>query len=64
MELPATDHGLPDDVIVYVAAVTPGAGAPLPPRAIVTPPLRRVSVQALGEAFPRLHAASPAPPPA
>jgi dihydrofolate reductase len=49
------DHGLLDEIIVSVASVTLGGGAPLLPRAITTPPLRLVSVAALGEAFAQLR---------
>jgi dihydrofolate reductase len=49
------DHGLLDEVIVSVASVTLGAGAPLLPRTIVTPPLRLLSVTQYGEAFAELR---------
>ena len=49
------DHGLLDEIIAFVAAVTLGGGAPLLPRAITTPPLRLLSVEAYGDAFARLH---------
>lgn len=49
------DHGLLDELIVMVAAVTLGGGAPLLPRAITTPPLKLVSVRAYGDAFVRLQ---------
>jgi len=42
------DHGLLDELIVSIAAVTLGAGAPLLPRAITTPPLRLVSSKVYG----------------
>jgi dihydrofolate reductase len=45
------DAGLLDEIIVSVASVTLGAGAPLLPRRIVTPPLRLVEARAVGEAF-------------
>lgn len=48
------DHGLLDEIIVSVASVTLGAGAPLLPRRIVTPPLRLRSVQAYGADFAQL----------
>jgi dihydrofolate reductase len=49
------DHGLLDELIVQVAAVTLGAGAPLLPRAITSPPLRLTSVAAYGDAFAELR---------
>jgi dihydrofolate reductase len=49
------DHGLLDEVIVQVAAVTLGSGSPLLPRRIATPPLRLTSVTAYGEAFAELR---------
>lgn len=49
------DHGLLDELIIQVAPVTLGDGAPLFPRAIVTPPLRLVSVAPMGEAFAELR---------
>lgn len=45
------DRGLLDELIVQVTSVTLGAGKPLLPRAIHTPPLRLVSVQQFGDAF-------------
>jgi len=45
------DHGLLDEVIVSIAPVTLGAGAPLLPRAITSPPLRLVSARTWGDAF-------------
>lgn len=48
------DHGLLDEVFVSIASVTLGAGAPLLPRAIVTPPMRLVGVKREGEAFVHL----------
>ena len=49
------DHGLLDDLIITVAAVTLGGGAPLFPRTISSPPLRLVSVNRYGEAFVELR---------
>ena len=49
------DHGVLDELIVQVTPVTLGSGAPLLPRAITTPPLRLVSIAALGEAFAELR---------
>ena len=49
------DHGLLDELIVQVASVTLGGGAPLLPRAITTPPLRLVSVTAYRDAFAELR---------
>lgn len=49
------DHGLLDELIVSVASVTLGAGAPLLPRAITTPPLRLVSATQYGDAFIQLR---------
>ena len=56
------DHGLLDELIVGVASVTLGGGAPLLPRAITTPPLRLVSATAYGDAFAQLCYAVPPPP--
>ena len=49
------DHGLLDEVIVTIASVTLGGGAPLLPRRITTPPLRLLSATAHGEAFAQLR---------
>lgn len=49
------DHGLLDEVIVTIASVTLGRGAPLLPRRIVTPPLRLVSARAMGPGFAELR---------
>ena len=48
------DHGLLDEIIVTVAAVTLGAGAPLLPRRIASPPLRLLSARQYGEAYAEL----------
>ena len=55
------DHGLLDEVIVSIASVTLGGGAPLLPRAITTPPLRLVSAKTYGEAFAELRYDVPRP---
>lgn len=49
------DHGLLDELIITVAAVTLGSGAPLLPRAITSPPLRLASVTRYGESFAELR---------
>ncbi len=49
------DQGLLDELIVTVASVTLGSGAPLLPRKVVHPPLRLVSVTAFGDAFAQLR---------
>lgn len=49
------DHGLLDELYVQVGSVTLGAGKPLLPRAITNPPLRLVSVKAVGTGFAELH---------
>lgn len=49
------DHGLLDELIVQIASVTLGAGKPVLPRAIVTPPLRLTSTRAYGDAFVELR---------
>ena len=48
------DHGLLDEITVDFASVTLGAGAPLLPRRIITPPLRLKSVKSYGSSFARL----------
>ena len=55
------DHGLLDEVIVQVASVTLGGGAPLLPRTITTPPLRLVSAIACGSGFAELRYEVPRP---
>lgn len=49
------DHGLLDEIFVQVGSVTLGAGKPLLPRAITSPPLRLVSARAVGTGFAELH---------
>jgi dihydrofolate reductase len=49
------DHGLLDELIVTIASVTLGAGAPLLPRNITSPPLRLISVSQRGASFAELR---------
>ena len=49
------DAGLLDELFVQVGSVTLGAGKPLLPRAITTPPLRLLSVRQVGTGFAELH---------
>ena len=49
------DAGLLDEMFVQVASVTLGAGKPLLPRSITSPPLRLVAVKAVGTGFAELH---------
>ena len=49
------DHGLLDELIVTIASVTLGAGAPLLPRAIVSPPLRLVAAERWHDGFAQLR---------
>jgi len=49
------DAGLLDEIFVQVGSVTLGAGKPLLPRTITSPPLRLVSVRAVGTGFAELH---------
>jgi dihydrofolate reductase len=56
------DQGLLDEIFVQVGSVTLGAGKPLFPRAITSPPLRLVSVRAVGTGFAELHYEIPRPP--
>ena len=55
------DHGLLDELFVQVGSVTLGAGKPLLPRAITSPPLRLISVRAVGTGFAELRYEVPAP---
>lgn len=55
------DHGLLDELFVQVGSVTLRAGKPLFPRAITSPPLRLISVRAVGTGFAELHYEVPRP---
>lgn len=55
------DAGLLDRIVVTVASVTLGGGAPLLPRRIATPPLRLRSAKALGADFAELTYDVPRP---
>lgn len=48
------DHRLLDEIHVQIGSVTLGAGKPLLPRKITSPPLRLVSVRAVGAGFAEL----------
>lgn len=48
------DHGLLDEIIVTIAPVTLGSGAPVLPRAITTPPLRLLSAQPYAGVYAQL----------
>ncbi|MEA2706594.1 MAG: hypothetical protein QOH22_1382 [Gemmatimonadaceae bacterium] len=54
------DHGLLDELFVQIGSVTLGAGKPLLPRSITMPPLRLMSVRAVGTGFAELHYEVPA----
>ena len=56
------DAGLLDEMFVQIGSVTLGAGKPLLPRAITSPPLRLLSVRAVGTGFAELHYEVPGPP--
>jgi dihydrofolate reductase len=49
------DRGLLDELFVQIGSVTLGGGKPLLPRAITSPPLRLLSVKAVGTGFAELH---------
>ena len=49
------DQGLLDEVIIGIASVSLGAGAPLLPRRIVTPPLQLLEATAYGADFVMLR---------
>jgi dihydrofolate reductase len=55
------DCGLLDEMIVTIASVTLGSGAPLLPRRIVTPSLKLLSATTYGEAFAELRYEVPRP---
>jgi dihydrofolate reductase len=55
------DAGLLDEMFVQVSSVTLGSGKPLLPRAITQPPLRLLSVKAVGTGFAELHYGVPRP---
>jgi dihydrofolate reductase len=56
------DRGLLDELFVQVASVTLGAGKPLLPRTITSPPLRLLSAHTVGTGFAELHYEVPPPP--
>jgi dihydrofolate reductase len=49
------DHGLLDEIIIWMAPVTLGAGMLLLPRKIAKPPMKLLSAAAHGPGFARLH---------
>jgi len=49
------DDGLLDELIVQIGSVTLGAGKPLLPRTIISPPLRLTSARAVGTGFAELR---------
>lgn len=55
------DHGLLDEIHVQFGSVTLGAGKPLLPRKITSPPLQLQSVRAVGTGFAELVYAVPRP---
>ena len=55
------DHGLLDELFVQIGSVTLGAGKPLLPRAITSPPFRLISARAVGTGFAELHYEVPRP---
>jgi dihydrofolate reductase len=57
------DRGLLDELFVQVGSVTLGAGKPLFPRTISSPPLRLLSARAVGIGFAELHYELPRPRP-
>lgn len=56
------DAGLLDEIIVQVGSVTLGAGQPLLPRRITTPPLQLTSARTMGTGFAELRYTVPAKP--
>jgi dihydrofolate reductase len=48
------DHGLLDEIHVQIGSVTLGSGKPRLPRKIISPPLRLVSLRAVGTGFAEL----------
>jgi dihydrofolate reductase len=48
------ENGLLDEIHVQIGSVTLGAGKPLLPRKITSPPLRLMSVRAVGTGFAEL----------
>jgi len=55
------DAGLLDELIVQVGSVTLGAGRPLLPRQITSPPLRLTAARMIGPGFAELRYAVPRP---
>lgn len=55
------DAGLLDEIIVQVGSVTLGAGKPLLPRQITSPPLKLTSVRRIGDGFAELRYEVPRP---
>jgi dihydrofolate reductase len=49
------DNRLLDEIIVSIASVTLGKGAPLLPRKITTPPLKLLTATTYGDSFVELH---------
>jgi dihydrofolate reductase len=49
------DAGLLDEIFVQIGSVTLGAGKQLLPRKITSPPLKLISVRAVGTGFAELH---------
>lgn len=56
------DAGLLDEVLLSVAPVFLGSGAPLLPRRVATPPLELLETRAYGSTFVTLRYAVPLPP--